>query len=127
MPLKHVRLELARSHEHPEGNHNIGYEFNISLTDDGRFDASSWDTDGQLCTVVKFTEHDDDLHGQLVQSEDGDWAFSYEPGIADDESIFRLESHIFKKNEYVTITDAEDEEHVYRVTDVGDRRFPAST
>lgn len=125
MPLKHVRLELARSHDHPEGSHNIGYEFNIPLSEEWRFDPSSWDTDSQLCTVVKFTEHDDDIHGQIVRGEDGGWAFSYEPGTADDESIFRLESHLFQENEYVTVTDVDGQEHVYRVTDVGDRRFPS--
>ena len=125
MALKRVRLELARNEEFPDGSPNHGYEVTLPITDDDRFDVAGWESDGQLCTMVKFTAEDDDQHGQLVRTDGGQWAFSYELGDADDEPIFRLESHVFRPNEYVTVSDAEGGQHVFRVISVENPRFPA--
>lgn len=124
MALQRVRIELARSKEFPDGSANHGYEFNIPLTADAKFDAAAWEKDSQLCTVVKFAPRTDDAHGQIVRREEGGWAFSYERGDWDDEPVFRMEAHTFKPGEYVTVTDAFEEEHVYIVISVQDHYFP---
>lgn len=126
MSLKRVRLELARNSDFPDGNPNQGYEVTLPLTDDHRFDADAWEDDGQLCTVAKFSIEHDDQHGQLIRTDAGQWAFSYELGDADDEGIFRLESHIFQPDEYVTVSDDDGEQHVFQVKSVADLRFPDS-
>lgn len=124
MALKRVRMELARSKEFPDGSANHGYEFNLPLTDDDRFDPAAWKGDSQLCTVVKFAPREDDSHGQIVRTEDGDWAFSYERGDWDDEHVFRMEAHAFNPGEYIAVTDAHEEEHVYKVSLVENYHFP---
>jgi len=126
MTMKRIRVELARSKEFPDGSANHGYEVTLPLPDDDRFDTAAFKADGQLCTFVKFAAGADDRHGQLVKESGGDWAFSYQLGEADDERIFRLESHVFRPDEYVTVTDEDDEEHVYRVVSVDNLHFPGS-
>ena len=125
MTLKRVRLELARNEEFPEGSPNHGYEMTIPLTAENRFDGGGWADVDQLCTMIKFAADEDDRHGQLVRSEAGQWAFSYELGDADDESIFRLEAHVFSPDEYVTVNDDQGGEHVFKVVSVEDPKFPA--
>lgn len=124
MALKRVRMELARSKEFPDGSANHGYEFNLPLTADDKFDPAAWKADSQLCTVVKFAPREDDSHGQIVHTEDGDWAFSFDRGDWDDEHVFRMEAHTFQPGEYVTVTDAYEEEHVYQVSLVENYHFP---
>lgn len=119
MNLKRVRLELARNPEFPEGSPNHGYEFHVPLTDDGRADEAALASDAQLCTVVRFWGEEEPEHGQIVRRADGSWAFSYEPGEADDEPIFRLSDHVFRQNEYVTITEHDGVARTFRVAWVG--------
>jgi hypothetical protein len=40
--LKRIRLELARTPEHPEGSSKCGYEFIAPLDGHGHFDADAW-------------------------------------------------------------------------------------
>lgn len=124
MTLKRVRMELARNKDFPEGSPNHGYEATIPLTATHAFDPEAWEADALVCTAVKFATGTDDEHGQLVRTEAGPWAFSYELGETDDEPIHRLEAHVFEPDEYVTVTDIGGEEHVYRIKTVEDLHFP---
>lgn len=126
MTLKRVRLELARNEDFPEGSASRGYQVTLPLTDDDRFDPAGYESEGQLCTLVRFAEDEDDRRGQLVRNAAGQWAFSYERGDADDELIFKLENHVFRPNEYLTVTDENDREHVYRIVSVENPRFPSA-
>jgi hypothetical protein len=105
MPLKQIRLELARTKEFPEGSKKHGYEFVAPLDKDGHLDMSEWKKFGQACIVHRFWDREDDQHGTLVHTQRGGWAFSYEPGDADDEPIFKFDRHTFKEGEYVGITE----------------------
>ncbi len=40
--IKHVRLELARCHEFPDGSDHHGYELALPLTADGYLDREAW-------------------------------------------------------------------------------------
>ncbi len=42
MTLKRIRLELARSHNHPQGSARHGYEFTAPLTPDGHIDEAAF-------------------------------------------------------------------------------------
>ncbi len=42
MPMKHVRLELARDHDFPEGSRERGYELAAPLDAKGRLSAEEW-------------------------------------------------------------------------------------
>ena len=103
--LKHIRLELARTKDHPEGNSSCGYEFKAPLDAAGHIDSKGWEKDKDLCTVRRFWERQDDEHGILLQMPGGRWVFSYAPGENDDEPIFKFDRHVFKKGEYVSITE----------------------
>jgi len=105
MALKRIRLELARTPEFPEGSPHHGYEFTAPLDAEGQIDLEAWKRERTACTVRRFWDGDDDTLGQLVRTRGGRWAFSYEPGEADDEPIFRFDRHAFRQGEYVSVTE----------------------
>ena len=114
MPLKQIRLELARTKEFPEGSKKHGYEFVAPLDKDGHLDMDEWKKVGQACIVHRFWDREDDEHGQLIHSRRG-WAFSYEVGDDDDESLFKFDRHTFKEGEYVGITEHDGVTRPFRV------------
>jgi hypothetical protein len=52
--LYKIRLELARTHEHPDGASGIGYEFAAPLGEGGKIDPKAWEKDRAHCRVVRF-------------------------------------------------------------------------
>lgn len=120
MALKRVRLELGRTPEFPEGSQNHGYEFVIPLTSEGHIDLDAWRAKPAICTVLRFWGKDPDERGQIVRTAAEDWAFSYEPGEADDEPLFRFADHVFKPGEYVAITEQDGTTLPFRVVSLED-------
>lgn len=120
MTLKVIRLELARNKDFPEGSPNHGYEFRAPLREDGHIETAGWDDVAQLCTVSHFLGNELDEHGQLIRTQNGQWAFSYVPGEEDDEPIFRFDTHVFAVGEYVTITEHDGEDRVFQVVSIAD-------
>ena len=118
MSLKHVRLELARTPDFPEGSARHGYEFMAPLDDTGHLHSLDWPTQKGACTVRRFWRGMDDEHGALIHRRDGSWAFSYAPGEDDDEPIFKFDKHRFTVGEYVTITEHDGVARPFRVTSV---------
>lgn len=121
-PLKKIRLELARTKESPDGNPRHGYELVAPLDKDGRLDAKVWPEVKQLCSVRRFVPDDIDEHGLLIHSRGRQWAFSYDPGEADDEPIYRLTDHRFAVGEYVSITEHDGVTRPFKVVSVGPHR-----
>lgn len=117
MPLKKIRLELARTPEFPDGNPSCGYEFHAPLTRGGLLDTAGWQRDKARCTVRRFWQGQDDETGELIHRRSG-WLFSYEPGEDDDEPIFRFDTHRFKPGEYVSITEHDGVQRPFRVVAV---------
>jgi hypothetical protein len=119
MTLKTIRLELARSKEFPEGSSDHGYLLRAPLLTDGHLDAAAWKTQRDLCSVRRFWGGDEEERGQLIHTAGRRWAFSYVPGDdADDEPIFRLDSHVFRPGEYLSITEHDGVERTFRVAHV---------
>lgn len=119
MSLRTIRLELARSKEFPEGNPRHGYVLKAPLTPDGHLDVDAWKKQKELCTVQRSTGEGDDERGVLVHTAKRRWAFSYVPGDdADDEPIFRLDNHVFRPGEYLSITEHDGIERTFRVASV---------
>jgi hypothetical protein len=115
MALRHVRLELARTPDHPSGSIHCGYELNLPLDETGKFDAAAWKSESDKCTVRRFWEDEDDENGQLIKVGRG-WAFSYDPDTdEDDEPMFRLEDHRFAEGEYISITEHDGVQRTFRV------------
>jgi len=120
LPLKRVRLELGRTKEYPEGSPNHGYELTIYLQEDGHIDLKAWEAEPQICTMVRFWGHEDDLRGQLIRTSDGGWAFSYAPGEEDDERLYRLVEHVLREGDYVSVTEHDGTIRPFKVVTVGD-------
>lgn len=120
MALKQIRLELARTADHPDGSHADGYEFVAPLGVDGHIDLEDYKRVSAACSVRRFWQGEDDQHGILIRTRGNHWAFSYEPGEADDEAITRFASHPFKEGEYVTITEHDGVARPFRVIWVRD-------
>jgi hypothetical protein len=114
--LKKIRLELARSHEHPEGARDIGYEFAAPLDDKGRINADEWQKNRDHCRVRRFRPDEDDDIGHLVRKPGGSWAFHYDihSDEEDDESGYRFGDHEFRSGEYVSVRE-DDGLHTYKV------------
>ena len=94
MTLKHIRLELARTKDRPDGDARCGYEFAAPLDAAGHFDAEGWKAGKALCSVRRF------WHG------------------ADDEPIFKFDRHTFVPGEYVTITEHDGVARPFKVVSV---------
>lgn len=120
MPLKLVRLELARTPAFPDGDSNHGYEIRMPLSRDGRIDAKAFKKAATLCTVRHFRPGQDDDRGQLVRTEGGGWAISYVPGEDDDERMIRLDTHVFRIGEYVSISEHGVGVQAFRVASIND-------
>lgn len=121
MTLQRIRLELARTKDHPEGSPLHGYDFVAPLDPEGRLDKVDWKTHAKACTVRRFSEGEPDEYGQLVHSRHG-WVFSYAPGEDDDEPIFKFDRHVFREGEYVSITEHDGETLPFRIVSI--RRAP---
>jgi hypothetical protein len=117
--LKKIRLELARSHGHPEGARDIGYEFAAPLDDKGRINAQEWQKNRDHCRVRRFRPDEDDDIGHLVRKPGGSWAFHYDihSDEEDDESGYRFGDHEFRLGEYVSVHE-DDGLHTYKVVRV---------
>ena len=123
MPLKRIRLELARDAAHPEGSARHGYEFIAPLAADGHLDPEAWHAERGRCRVRRFWAGEDDEHGRLVHR-GRRWAFAYEdapPEAGDEEEpIFKFDRHRFVEGEYVSITEHDGVQRTFRVAEVRD-------
>lgn len=117
MTLKHIRLELARTKEFPEGNSNCGYEFVAPLKAGGDLDAAGWKNNREKCTVRRFWNGGEE-NGLLIHGPGGRWMFSYAPGEDDDEPIFKFDRHVMKAGEYVSITEHDGVMRPFRIASV---------
>jgi hypothetical protein len=121
MPMKRVRLELARDHEFPAGSRDRGYEFAAPLDQDGHLLADDWRTLRQRCRVKRFWLGQKDELGHLVHRRGGSWAFDYDNKRSDDdEPGFKFDRHHFIPGEYVSITEHDGVMRTFRVISVQD-------
>ncbi len=125
MTLKHVLLELARSHDFPSGSSAHGYDFVAPLSDDGKLLPEEWRRDGKACTVRRFWAGEDESHGHLVHTGKS-WRFHYDDGdIDEDEPLFKLDRHSIRQGEYLSITEHDGTLRTFRVVRVSDLRPPS--
>jgi len=115
MALRHIRLELARDRDFPDGSAERGYEFHAPLMDDGHLDRDEWHDVRDECTVRRFWHNEPDEHGHLVHRGRG-WAFHYDDEPAEeDEPLFKLDRHTLVEGEYVSITEHDGVLRTFRV------------
>lgn len=117
--LKKIRLNLARTKEHPNGSALHGYEFIAPLDDSHHIDAAGWRTHRKQCGVRRFWQGEEDEVGHLIHRPGGSWAFTYDvEGEDDDEAGYRFGAHAFEPGEYVSIKDEDGEMFTFQVVSV---------
>jgi len=116
--LKKIRLELARTPERPEGDPNVAYEIVAPLDRNGRLDGEAWRSHRAHCVVAHLRPGLPVEQGALLHRPGNVWAFSYRPGEEDDEPLFKLDQHMFKAGEYVSITGHDGKQRPFKVVSV---------
>ena len=121
--LQKIRLELARTKEHPAGDPGTGYEFVAPLDGSGHIDLDSWKQMRDVCFVHRIESRHVAERGVLVHRAGGTggatWAFDYDlDNTGDEESGYRFGAHAFRTGEYVSIRDEDGDMHTYRVAAV---------
>lgn len=118
MTLFHVRLELARSKEIPNGSSLHGYELVAPLDAAGHLDAETWRAKKAACSVRRFTRGEADERGRLVHVGKG-WHFDYDTTTTDDdERVFKLDRHTIKQGEYLSITEHDGVMRTFKIVGV---------
>jgi hypothetical protein len=115
--IKHVRLELARCHEFPDGSAHHGYELALPLTADGHLDREAWLKQRDDVGFRRFWG-DDEQRGVLKHARRG-WSLAFAAGTDDDEVIFKGDEHRFLKGEYISIKERDGITRTFRVAAVG--------
>lgn len=118
MSLYRVVLNLARTDDFPEGNSDCGYNFIAPLDDEGHLDPKKFAQSGIACTVARFWQGQDSEFGELIQTDSGEWAFSYELGDDDDEPFVHLGQHVIREGEYVSLTEHDGVTRPFRIVAV---------
>ena len=117
MCWKSIRLELARTREFPEGSPSRAYLLRLPLDDEGLIDEASFKGSPAMATVHRHWPNEADVSGYVIRTPYG-WALSYEPGDADDETVFHLETHPIRMGDYITLTEPDGRQLPFRVASV---------
>lgn len=120
MSFYKIRLELARSHDFPEGSNERGYEFVAPLDDEAHIHAAEWRANRDRCKVMRFWKDEDSEMGHLIHKPGGSWAFHYDihGDEQDDESGYRFQTHAFKLGEYVSVREHDESLQTFVVVSV---------
>jgi len=121
--FKRIRLNLARSKEHPAGSTRHGYDIVAPLDGAGKIDAAQWRKHQDACHVRRFWAGEADQHGMLRHRAGGaggsTWFIDYDASRDDDdEPGYRLGDHVMRPGEYVSIKDDDGEMHTFQITSV---------
>jgi len=115
--LSHIRLELARTSDFPQGSAKHGYEFVAPLNAEGHVDADAWRHVKEKCGVRRFWGDEPVQRGLLHHLGHG-WRFEYGGHSEADEPFFKLDAHVFRPGQYVSIREHDGVLRPFRVVDV---------
>jgi hypothetical protein len=124
--FKRIRLELARTKEHPAGSPLHGYEFVAPLGSDHKIDVALWKAHRDQCRVRRFWGREEEI-GHLRHRPGGKagatWSFHYDivdsdDDPDDDEAGYRFGEHPFVPGEYVSVRDEDGDMHTFQVISV---------
>jgi hypothetical protein len=118
MTLYSVRLHLARTKESPGGDPLHGYDFIAPLNTEGHLDAEEWRRSKDRCVVRRFAPREGDQRGRLLHVGKG-WHFDYDTKRRDDdEPLFKLDRHLIKQGEYVSLTEHDGVSRPFKIASV---------
>ena len=120
--LKHVRMELARDHDYPNGSRERAYELVAPIDEEGHIVVEAWRLLRDRCRVKRFWPGEPSEVGHLVHKPGGAWAFHYDihGDAAHDETGYRLDKHKLAPGEYISIKEQDGVMRTFRVTAVGE-------
>lgn len=120
--LRHVRLELARDPDFPNGSNRHGYEFIAPLDKTGHLDLEAWKAVRDRSRVRRFWGSEKEEVGHIVHKRGNVWAFHYDihGDAAHDEAGFHFETHAFVPGEYVSLKEQDGTMRTFRVVAVGE-------
>ncbi|MBV7256599.1 hypothetical protein KCG44_07345 [Pacificimonas sp. WHA3] len=113
-----IRLEMGRTRENPEGSPSHAYMLTLPLNAEGRVDAATYEKAPARASILHMSPEDGEESGRLILRADGKWAFSYEPGDEDDETIFALATHAIETGNYITVTEPDGDQVPYKIVSV---------
>jgi hypothetical protein len=118
-----VRMQMARTPDHPEGSAMHGYMLVVPLDTQDHIDLQTWRENRSNCTVIRYWGNELPKHGWLVHRPGGTdgatWGFDYDAQTdEDDEAGFRFGDHAFSEGEYVSIRDHEGETNPFKIVAV---------
>jgi len=125
--FRKIRLELARTKEHPAGSPLHGYEFVAPLDAASHIDVALWRANRDKCRVRRFWQGVPDEIGHLIHRPGGKagatWAFHYDivdldQDPDDDEAGYRFGAHPFVPGEYVSVRDEDGKLNTFQVVSV---------
>jgi hypothetical protein len=115
--LQRIRLELARTPEHPEGNPGHGYEFIAPVNRNGHIDAETWKKFRNDCRVSRFVG--EQIENGVLRHVGRGWRFDYNGETTDDdEPLFKLDRHALTPGAYVSITEHDGIQRPFKVVSV---------
>ncbi len=107
--FRSIRLELARSPDHPAGDANVAYIILAPLDPNGRIDADLWREHREACRVARLRPGKEQEIGHLVHRPGGAWEIHYEgDGAGPDETGYRFSEEQFVPGEYVSVGEGND-------------------
>ena len=116
--FRHIRIERARDHEHPEGDSKTAYILIAPLDAESRIDVESWRAHKEACRVVRKRPDGEDNLGHLVHGPGGNWRFHYDVSRSTpDEFGYHFGDEKFEPGEYLSVREA-DGVNIYRVASV---------
>ena len=108
-------MNAARSEEFPEGSDKHGYDFIVPLDGEMRLDPDAWKNHTKDCVVHRFWEGEEDQRGLLRHIGRG-WLFDYDENDTDDnEPFFKLDRHIVKVGEYLSVTEQDGKTRTFQI------------
>lgn len=114
----HIRLELAREGDHPEGDPTDGYDIVAPLDPEGRLAGDALRAEPERGHVRRFSRGQTVGTGRLQHGPGGRWTLDLEDGDAADARGFRFSEERFVAGEYVSLTLPSGEQHTYVVARV---------
>lgn len=116
--LFHVRLELAREHDHPAGDRHTGYDIVAPLDATHRLEPAKGELAAPAWRVRRFEDGETTAVGRIARGPGGHWHFHFSDAPGGDEAPLRLGEETLAPGEYVSVREDDGETHTFRVAQV---------